>query len=135
MASRNPSIEFTSCNPLFNAWYHHPTKSLFNLECENRGPNFSFAGRHCDIEPVQLRHQQSSFRSYSAWHLGDQLIVIGIFLLIHANIAFSADDVDAVTLRIKSNVIGSFWCRKAGDRFPGGGVEDHQHSRFAAHDE
>src|SRR5713226_1843826 len=83
--------------------------------------------RHTDVKPVALGVVVSGSNANSRRHVGDQLVVVRVLLLDHADDSFAADDVDTFPGSVKENIVAFTRGPQSCNFLPRLCVQNHQH--------
>src|SRR5258708_37095521 len=111
----------------YTYWQRHAL--VFSFKDPDLG-RFIALGRNANVEAIALGVPVAGANANRGRHVGDQLIVVGILLLDHADDAFTADNVDAFAGSVEVNVVAL--ARRAQPRHfvTGLRVENDEHRRL-----
>src|ERR1700692_1804851 len=103
---------------------------LFNFKHFDSG-DFVFMTRRSNVIALQLRHQNVRLRTKARWNSAELFVIISILLQVN-DCEVSAGNINALTCRIKSHIVGHFSGWQGRDDFAGLGIQDDETWRLAA---
>src|SRR6202049_1026144 len=102
---------------------------------EDGGSGLGLAGRYCDVEALQFRHEDTGLRACRRRDAGELFIVVRVLLLEDADVTLPSKRVDATVGRVPDHLVATLGSLEARDGSAGLGVHDNQLTGLSRDDE